>query len=284
MHFARAAFLIPSQAHPRMCFFCAQKTGESMKLLQGDCTELIQQIPDNSIDLCVTSPPYDDLRTYNKPPNLDWHKLLRELYRVTKEGGVVVWIVADQTKNGSESGTSFKQALYAKECGFRLHDTMIWDKMSPNTNPNRYIGGFEYMFVFSKSAPKTANLICDRKNKNGGMLIHGKTRQRDGTLHPKSQIKYGARIKEWGARTNIWHLQPGGNKTGHPATFLVQLVCDHILTWSNVGDTVLDPLMGSGTTCVAAIGTGRDFIGIELDEHYFEIAKKRIEEAMSHKQ
>ena len=144
-----------------------------------DCLEGMKQMPDNSIDLTVTSPPYDNLRNYNEF-TWDFENIAKELFRITKDGGVVVWIVGDATINGSETGTSFKQALYFKECGFSLHDTMIWHKISPFQHKNRYISSFEYMFVFSKGKPKTANIICDRKNKWAGTQIRGTERQANG--------------------------------------------------------------------------------------------------------
>lgn len=258
---------------------------KNIELLHGDCLELMKGIPDGSIDLTVTSPPYDNLRTYNG--NIDqWNfekfkAIASELFRVTKQGGVVVWVVGDATIKGSETGTSFKQALFFKECGFNLHDTMIWQKISPFTHKNRYIACFEYMFVFSKGTPKTTNIICDRKNKWGGTKVHGTQRLKNGgLLCVNNGIKAGRKVKEFGARYNVWDM-PGdkNNKTGHPAVFPERLATDHIISWSNDNETVLDPFMGSGTTGVACINTGRKFIGMELDEGYFNIAKNRIEEA-----
>lgn len=252
------------------------------KLLHGDCLTIIKDMPNESINLTVTSPPYDNLRTYNgniEQWNFDKFKnIAKEIYRITKQEGIVVWIVNDSTINGSESGTSFKQALYFMECGFNLHDTMIWQKISPFQHKNRYIQSFEYMFVFSKGMRKTANLICDRKNKWAGTQIHGTERQSDGTTKNLSKKQKSKTVKEYGARLNIWDISPNkNNKTGHPAVFPLQLVRDHILTWSNEGDLVLDPFMGSGTTGIACLETNRDFIGIEIDEKYFGIAKDLIE-------
>jgi site-specific DNA-methyltransferase (adenine-specific) len=243
----------------------------------------MKEIPDGSIDLTVTSPPYDNLRTYNGNIN-QWcfekfQRIAEELYRITKDGGVVVWIVADATINGSETGTSFKQALYFKDCGFKLHDTMIWQKISPYQHKNRYIQSFEYMFVFSKGARKTANLICDRKNKHGGVQIHGTERKADGTIRNLSDVQKSKVVKEFGARYNIWDIPPvKQNKHGHPAPFPENLIEDHIITWSNEGDVVFDPFLGSGTTCIAAVNTDRHYIGFELDPQYFQIACDRLDE------
>ena len=247
----------------------------------GDCLEILRHLPDNSIDLTVTSPPYDDIRTYNdsiKQWNFEkFQSIAHELYRVTTPGGCVVWIVNDATVNGSETGTSFQQALYFKECGFCLHDTMIWQKPSHFQHKNRYIQNFEYMFVFSKGARRQANLIQDRKNKWAGTKRHGSERQRDGSTKKLSEKQKGKIVQEYGVRFNTWDIPPEKcNRTGHPAVFPLRLAEDHIVSWSNEGDTVLDCFMGSGTTGIACIKLKRKFIGIELDPKYFEIAKERI--------
>lgn len=253
-------------------------------LLLGDCLDLLKDLPDGSIDLTVTSPPYDNLRTYNGNIS-QWsfekfQQIAKELYRVTADGGVVVWIVADATINGSETGTSFRQALWFMNCGFNLHDTMVWQKISTYQHKNRYIQSFEYMFVFSKGNKKTANLICDRKNKWAGTQIHGSERQPNGQTRQLSDVQKAKKVKEYGARYNIWDIAPDKhNRTGHPAVFPLQLAHDHIISWSNEGDTILDCFMGSGTTGVACVNTNRNFIGMEIDPQYFEIAKKRIEDA-----
>lgn len=255
-----------------------------IKLMRGDCLERMKEIPDASIDLVVTSPPYDKLRDYNgnvSQWSFDKFRLIMEqLFRVLKQGGVIVWIVNDQTINGSETGTSFRQALYAIEIGFNLHDTMIWKKDSfAFPNSNRYYPIFEYMFVFSKGRPKSVNMLSDRKNKYGGTKIHGTLRQIDGALKPHNGI--GKRkVAEYGRRFNIWDISvEKNNKTGHPAVFPISLARDHIISWSKERDTILDPFMGSGTTGVACVNTGRNFIGIELDKGYYKVARDRIKEA-----
>ena len=247
----------------------------------------MKSIPDGSIDLTVTSPPYDNLRTYNGF-SFDFENIAKELYRITKDGGVVVWVVGDATIKGSETGTSFKQALFFKDIGFNIHDTMIYDKGSSQfPNFTRYYQCFEYMFVFSKGKIKTFNPICDRKNINGGSKISGRERQRNGKLNQKSGEKNGRTIKEFGCRYNIWRISPGYMLSTtdkyayeHPAIFPEQLANDHIISWSNESDTVFDPFMGSGTTGKMALLNNRKFIGFELDDKYFEIAKQRINDAV----
>jgi site-specific DNA-methyltransferase (adenine-specific) len=251
-----------------------------MTLFNDDCLKILPTLADNSIDLVLTSPPYDNIRDYNNSSswNFDIFKsIANELQRILINNGIIVWIVNDATINGSETGTSFKQALYFKEIGLNLHDTMIWEKeTSPFQHNNRYINVFEYMFILSKGKPKTTNLIKDRKNKHGGTIIHGTQRQKDGSLIPHS--RNGFKIKEYGNRFNVWKINSEkANKTNHPAVFPLQLVSDHIKTWSNENNTVLDCFMGSGTTGIACKNLNRKFIGIEIDKKYFDIAKNRIE-------
>lgn len=256
----------------------------SIKLIQGDCLEKMKDIPDNSIDLTVTSPPYDNLRTYGGVIN-DWYfgkfqGIARELYRITKDGGVVVWVVGDATIKGSETGTSFKQALYFMECGFNLHDTMIYRKQNPiPQNHNRYEQCFEYMFVLAKGKICTFNPITI-PTKNGGVLMNwGRKNKVDDKQCRRQRDVDFIITKETKRMDNIWTYPIGGGKTGHPAVFPEALAKDHILSWSNEGDIVFDPFMGSGTTGKMAILNNRNFIGIELNEDYFKIAEKRIKEA-----
>ena len=250
-----------------------------IQLIKGDCLVEMQNIPDKSIDLTVTSPPYDNLRTYNGSNALwgehVWEGVIDQLFRITKDGGVVVWVVADATINATETGTSFKQALYFKGVGFSLHDTMIYNKINPvPLNHNRYEQCFEYMFVFVKGKIKTFNPIkipCSHQgNVKSGNFFHtpDKLTKRNSNNTNAEKIK-----------SNIWSYSVGGSKLGHPAVFPEQLANDHIISWSNDGDLVFDPFMGSGTTGKMAELNNRNFIGIEMDETYFEIAKKRIADA-----
>jgi len=253
-------------------------------LYLGDCMEVMAGLSDGAVDLTVTSPPYDNLRTYNGTLNdwtpEKWQAIIRELFRVTKQGGVVVWVVGDATIKGSETGTSFRQALYAMECGFRLHDTMIYQKPHcafPDTK--RYYQQFEYMFVLSKGAPFSFNPICDRENKSAGRVVSGTSRNKDGSTSPKSGL--GNEIKPIGVRFNVWLSFDGARHSLHPAAFPESLARDHILSWSNPGDTVFDPFLGSGTTGKMALLEGRRFIGIEREPEYFDIACRRIDAALA---
>lgn len=254
-------------------------------LMLGDCLDRMAEIPDGSVDLTVTSPPYDNLRTYNGTLNdwtpEKWQAIIRELFRVTKQGGVVVWVVGDATINGSETGTSFRQALYAMECGFNLHDTMIYAKpgfSAVGALATRYAPVFEFMFVWSKGSVRTFNPIKDRQCKSVGKVKSGTIRQRDGST--KRMSNEGRIQPAFGQRFNIWEIAPQCQK-GHPAPFPESLARDHILSWSNPGDTVFDPFLGSGTTGKMALLDGRRFIGIERDEGYFESAERRIASALS---
>ena len=253
---------------------------EADYIKMGNCLDLMRELPSECIDLTVTSPPYDNMRDYNGY-SFDFEPIARELYRITKDGGVVVWIVSDGVENGSETGTSFRQALFFKDCGFNINDTMIWQKEC-FTFPDsvRYPQVFEYMFVFSKGKAKTVNLIKDRENIRHGESLSGTTyRCKDGSTKP---IRKNAptTVAEFGARFNVWNIpSEKSNNTGHPAVFPKRIAIDHIKTWSNEGDTVLDPFLGSGTTALAAIEMGRHYIGFEISEDYFEICKSRIDSA-----
>lgn len=254
---------------------------KDFKLYNDDCIAVLNDMQADSVDLIVTSPPYDSLRTYDNKCEWDFEKFTQvadELYRVIKDGGVVVWIVNDQTVDGSETGTSFRQALYFKDIGFNIHDTMIWNKNNFSFPDNlRYGASFEYMFIFSKGKPKTVYKIRDRYNEYCGTTVHGTSRNPDGTTFRKSNHNKSI-IPEYGERFNIWNIPPEKhNISNHPAVFSVQLAHDHIISWSKEGDVVLDPFMGSGTTGVATIQLHRKFIGIEINRDYFDYAKQRIE-------
>jgi DNA modification methylase len=243
--------------------------------------ETMARMPDNCISLTVTSPPYDDIRKYNGYC-FEFEKVAKELYRITKPGGVVVWVVGDQTLNGSETGTSFRQALGFMETGWNLHDTMIYEKDSisfPETN--RYSQIFEYMFVFSKGKPNTTNIIKDRKNLwSGNKKITGRGRQINGEL---GQKRKGNELLEFGSRFNIWRIPAGCNKSTtdeiafkHPAIFPERLAADHIHSWSNEGDVIYEPFGGSGTVAKMAHLMNRKCIMSEISKEYCEISVKRL--------
>jgi DNA modification methylase len=256
-----------------------------VKLYLGDCAKVMETFSDACIDLTVTSPPYDNLRTYNGYV-FDFEAIAQQLFRVTQNGGVVVWVVGDATINGSETGTSFRQALYFMGLGFNLHDTMIWDKVGMRyPDAQRYNPVFEYMFIFSKGAPKTTNFIMDKKNLYSGGLVArvSQTREKDGRLHENSAYRNDKNkvVREFGKRNNIWQVHTGGGEGdgAHPAYFPESLARDHILSWSNPDDVVFDPMMGSGTTGKMAVLYQRNFMGIEISDEYMKIAEKRIHDA-----
>jgi DNA modification methylase len=261
------------------------------KVYNEDCLVTMKSIPDNFVDLTITSPPYDDLRTYNNHIKeksecngytFHFEEIAKELFRITKIGGIVVWVVGDATIKGNETGTSFRQALFFKECGFNLFDTMIYSKPPRGAvgNNNTYWQTFEYMFVLSKGIPKTINLILDRENKEAREGDSGTKRLRNGEL---LKLKRGG-YNKFGRRTNIWEYNIGkGHSTKdnfahkHPAIFPEKLARDHILTWSNPGDLIYDPMAGSGTVLKMAILENRKYLGSEINKEYYDIANKRIE-------
>lgn len=261
------------------------------KIYNECCLKTMSRMPDNFIDLTVTSPPYDDLRSYNNRIkgvkseyngySFPFEPIAKELFRVTKDGGVVVWVVSDATVGGSETGTSFRQALFFKECGFNLFDTMIYAKPPRGAvgNNNTYWQSFEYMFVFSKGCPKTINLIKDRENKEARNGDNGTKRLQNGELLKLKRGGYG----EFGRRTNIWEYNIGKGHSAsdeiaheHPAIFPEKLARDHVYTWSNIGDLVYDPMMGSGTVAKVCLFEDRNYIGSEINKEYCKIAEKRI--------
>jgi len=257
------------------------------------CLDTMKRMPNNFIKLTITSPPYDDLRTYNKKIgsnkeeyngySFPFEDIAKELYRVTQNGGILVWVVSDATHNGSETGTSFRQALYFKEIGFSIHDTMIYRKLNPPPNAGtRYQQMFEYMFVFSKGKPTTTNIsLRDRSNKCNDKRTYRKkkfSRNKDGEFNENDYF-----VKEKVPDFNVWDFYVGGGNTTndkvafeHPAIFPEELVKRHLDSWSNEGDLVYDPFMGSGTTSKMCILNNRNYIGSELSLTYCEIEKKRI--------
>lgn len=249
----------------------------------GECVDLMAQMPNDCIDLTITSPPYDKLRRY-KGYTFDFESIARQLYRVTKKGGVVVWVVGDETVKGCESLTSFKQVLDFKNIGFAV-ETMIYQKSGTPAGVNkvpRYAQCFEYMFVLVKGLkPKTFNPLM-QKNKNAGKKVSVRPRtQRSGELktYGKNASK---KIHEYSRKRNIWKYHAGAFsgddqiKYNHPATFPNQLAHDHIVSWSNAGDLVFDPMIGSGTTAKMARQLDRNYLGFDISEEYVKLAKERL--------
>jgi site-specific DNA-methyltransferase (adenine-specific) len=261
---------------------------EINKYYNENCIDTMKKMDDNFIDLTVTSPPYDSLREYKGLNFDDFKKVADELYRVTKKYGVIVWIVADQTIKGSESGTSFRQALYFKEIGFYLHDTMIYQRMTPYSTKNRYLQCFEYMFVLSKDGPpKTVNLIEDRKNLSYKMtdtkIMHSEWKGDEKVHREYKDGKEPNKLKQYSARENTWKINATREARTqanyrHPAIFPYSLARDHIITWSNAGELVYDCFAGSGTTLIAAFKNNRNYIGSEISEEYCQMIRDRFDD------
>ena len=259
---------------------------EKNQIYLEDNLETLSKMSDDYYDMVITSPPYDDIRKYNGF-SFDIDTLAPELYRTTKKGGVVVWVVNDQVIKGSESGTSFRQALKFMGAGFLLHDTMIYEKNSSSypssVKSNRYTQIFEYMFVFSKGKPKTSNLICDKPNKWAGHTNWGKNTKRIGENEQLVEVGNIKPVPDFSPRNNIWRYVNGGGFASkdkiahkHPAIFPEELVRDHLMTWTKEGDLVYDPFIGSGTVAKMCILLGRDYIGSEISQEYVDICNERI--------
>lgn len=243
------------------------------RIILGDNCEVMRTLPSESIDLVVTSPPYDDLRTYGGH-SWDFYGVAWNLKRLLKPGGVIVWVVNDQTKDGSETGSSMRQALHFQSIGLRLHDTMIWNQgESSMPGVHRYDDSMEFMFVLSNGKPKAFNAIKDKKNKHAGKSNGSGIKRKAG--REEECKRWEGTYAEFGSRYNIWEL-PGERGSNHPAPFPEALARDHILSWSNEGDVVLDPFSGSGTTAKMAKHNGRRFIGIEVNPEYVEISQQRL--------
>ena len=256
---------------------------ETNKIYQEDCIETMKKMPDGLIDLTITSPPYDNLRDYNGF-EFDVDQVIKNLYRITKQGGLVVWIVGDATIKGSETGTSFKQALSFMDHGFLIHDTMIYwkDNPPPVGGSTRYYQSFEYMFVFSKGKTKTFNPILEpRRNKHNDKRT---VRTRPVTRNKAGEFKHKeVHVKDIVKIQNVWSYVVSGGSVAknniahqHPAIFPEPLVRDHIVSWSNENDLVYDPFMGSGTTAVVAKRLDRNFIGSEISKDYCDISMVRL--------
>lgn len=254
---------------------------ETNIIYNENCLDTMARLPDSCIDMVLTSPPYDNMRAYNGNTFKEFEQIAVDLLRVLKDGGVIVWVVGDQTIEGNESGTSFRQALYFKEIGFHLFDTMIYQKPPRGAvgNNKTYWQSFEYMFVFSKGLPKTINLIRDRRNREARNGDNGTKRLHNGALKKLARGGYG----HLGRRTNIWEYKIGkGHSTNdavahhHPAIFPEKLAYDHIVSWSKKGDLIYDPFMGSGTTAKMACLADRQFLGSEICKEYCDIAQARI--------
>jgi site-specific DNA-methyltransferase (adenine-specific) len=238
-----------------------------------DCLETMKGMENNSIDLTITSPPYDSLRIYNGY-SFNFPQVAKSLYEVTKPGGVLVWIVGDETIKGSETGTSFRQALGLKEAGFNLHDTMIWRKTNPmpKFKHKRYFDVFEYMFILSKGQPKTFNPLLQPNKRAGELYDYTAKLKTTGKVRTKKTFN----INDERYKDNIWECAVAKNETDHPAVFPESLIADHITSWSNEGDIVYDPFIGSGTTALVARSLGRNYIGSEISQEYCQIVEKRL--------
>ena len=253
------------------------------KIYNESNLDTMSRMPDNFVDLVVTSPPYDNLRTYEGDSQFDFTATAKSLYRVIKKGGIVVWVIGDQCKDGNTSLTSFRQGIEFQEIGFKMYDVMIYHRLNPMPLTVKYAKGFEYMFVLSKGKVKTANLLKEPSNLAGKNFKARGHRNPDGSYKNSDKPVPGI-VKNAKIKSNVWGYYGGSGHSAehnspafeHPAVFPESLAFDHILSWSNRGDLVYDPFMGSGTTAFMCMKTQRDYIGSEISEKYCEIIEKRL--------
>lgn len=255
------------------------------KIILGNCVKVMDQLEDESVDAFITSPPYDELRDYNGY-SFPFEDIARKMYQKLAKGGVIVWVVGDATKKGSETGSSFRQAIFFQELGLNIHDTMIYEKNGSSfparRTGNRYSQVFEYMFVFSKGKPKTANLICDKPNKWSGYTSFGTSTNRN-AAGELVKAKNRKPTPNFSPRHNVWKFNTGKKYTTnddfafkHPAMFPESLAEDHVMTWTKEGDLIVDPFVGAGTTTKMAAINGRRWLGIDISEEYVDIAIERM--------
>ena len=254
------------------------------RIINCDCLDGMRQLPDECIPMVLTSCPYDNIREYGGN-TFNFEPIAAELYRITMPGGVVVWIVQDQVKDGGFTGSSFRQALHFQELGFALHNTIIMRAINGRLPQRvRYTPQSHFAFVFSKGRPRYVNLIRDRRNKYAGhRKKHWFARQKNGT---KTRGKSGKVVPPFGERGDVWTYVVGRNHTTkdkeafeHPALMAEAMATDHILSWSRPGDLVFDPMCGSGTTCKMALIHNRRYLGMEIHKDYWEIAVRRLAKA-----
>jgi site-specific DNA-methyltransferase (adenine-specific) len=254
------------------------------QILCTDCVAGMQQLPDCCIPLTVTSPPYDDLRTYGGH-TFDFEAVAGELWRITMNGGIVVWVVGEQVKKGTETGTAARQKLHFMDLGFRCSTMIMVTSRVRFPQRGRYPSVFDYAFVLTKGRPRHFHAICDKKNKYVGEKFRWKLRERDGRI-VKREHCHDKYVGVFGSRMNVWFYHVGYMKTttdkdayGHPALMPEKMAEDFIISFSRPGDLILDPFSGAGTTSKMAMLNGRRYLGMEICENYASDSRKRLEKA-----
>ena len=260
------------------------------QIYNEDCLETMGRMEDGLCDLILTSPPYDNLRRYGQERtnhkrlkggmSFDFESIAKEMTRVLKPGGVIMWNVQDQTINMSRTGSSMRQALYfMDECGLNFWDHLIWYKTgTPFPSPHRYRSVWENMFIFSKGKPNTFNPILKRNKTAGQVRNSRKFRDHKGDFVEGFQ---GTPIREFGNEDNVWYIANGANKSyknklsvNHPAVMTDEIARRHILTWTNENDIIYDPFLGASTTTRVARDNNRQWIGSEIHTPYYELSKQ----------
>ena len=253
------------------------------KLIVGDCLNIMKKIEENTFDLIVFSPPYDSLRKYNDY-TFDLKKTGEQIFRVLKDGCLCAMVIQDQTKNFGKSLTSFRTAVdWVDRIGFKLFETVIYRKHGIEGAwwNKRFRVDHEYIHLFLKGEkPRYFNKDPLRiPSKHGGKTMVGSgNRKTDGTTTKTTTIH----VNKMKCRGTVWDYLNAGDKNKlkqqHPAVFPDKIPYDIISCFSPVKGLVLDPFVGSGSTCVMAKKLDRFYTGIDISSKYIEIAKKRLKE------
>ena len=261
-------------------------------LYLGDCREVLEELPDNSVDLIFTSPPYADQRkkTYGGvPPDkyVEWFLPISEqLLRVLKPTGSFVLNIKERVVNGERSTYVIELILEMRKQGWLWTEEYIWHKKNsyPGKWPNRFRDAWERLLHFTKN--KKFNMYQEAVMVPMGDWAKTRLKKLNENDKKRSESKagsgFGKKVANWLARdkaypTNVLHLATVCNNKNHSAAFPESLPEWFIKLFTKEGDTVLDPFMGSGTTILVAKRMKRNSIGIEIIPEYYEMVKNKIQ-------
>ena len=250
-------------------------------IVLGDCVEGMRSLPPDLVPCTVASPPYGALRHYHGNHQFDFEAAAAELWRITRPGGVVCWVVREEVVDGSESGEASEQRLFFRDLGFRLHQTIVMERYGSRArSPGRYGESLEYAFILAKGKPATVRLLRDRRNKTAGKLVTATHRYPDGSYRVQ---RY--EVDEWGYRKAVWYFAQGMHVATDPVARLHQapmpeaMAEDLILSYSREGDLIFDPFAGVATTAKMALLNHRNYFGYEINAIYHARGEERLRAA-----